>query len=137
VARKSNIAETLKGTKFKPLTGSSTVIWEKAGQSVTGIYQGHRVTTYENRPVNVHRISTPQLDKAGDPITLEIWESSALKNLGLLDPGTVLRITYNGMRKSKRGGRKYKDFLIEIDETVSVDVPAREGSKSKGRKRGR
>lgn len=107
-----------KGVKYRPLSTSSAVIWEKKGQSLEGRYLGSRKTTYENREVLIHQVAT-------DPNTVvDVWESSALKNLRLLPKGAAFRITYKGMRKSKKGRRSYKDFEIQVEEGVDIDLSA-------------
>ena len=103
-----------KKVKRIKLSVGDSIRWEKPGQSVVGRLVGVKKVEYEGKKVPVHMFTGPKGE------AFEVWESAALSNLNTIPKGAIVEIVYKGMVKAKKGGRKYKNFDLFLEDGVEL-----------------
>lgn len=77
----------------------------KEGQSIAGIFK-------ERREVAPGKVIITLENNFGK---FDMWENAVLNNkLSGIETGSQIRITYLGMKRNNKTGRKYHDYMVEL-----------------------
>lgn len=101
--------------RVSDLDASSTVEFEKVGQTVQGYYIGAKIVTTDYGKSKLHILQT----EAGN---VGVWGSAKLdEKLGAVEPGYLTFITYRGKVKLP-GGKTMKKFDVEYDDEEKAEI---------------
>jgi hypothetical protein len=105
-------------------------IAEEKGQVTEGVYVGKREVNFGSKEDGSPdiRIVVDMQGPLGAEDKFAFWAPTSVRQaLPQIPPGSKVRLTYNGMEKNPRTGRRFKSFTIEADTdgTSSLDqIPA-------------
>lgn len=84
------------------------ISFEEEGDEVTGIFE--EAFTFDG---NFGESIGYKIKSIADDSKAIVWGTTVLNGkMDRVSEGSVIRIVYNGMKKSKRGGRTFKDFSV-------------------------
>ena len=88
----------------------------KTTNSIEGYYLGFRTTTNSYGDSNLHVFQTPKGN-------VGVWGSANMdQKLKQVKPGTMTRVTANGLAPKKPGKNPMKLFLVSVDEDNVTEV---------------
>jgi len=88
----------------------------KTTKSIEGYYLGFRTTTNSYGDSNLHVFQTPQGN-------VGVWGSTNMdQKLKNVKPGTMTRVTANGLAPKKPGKNPMKLFEVAVDEDNTIEV---------------
>jgi hypothetical protein len=89
--------------------------WNK-DKVLEGIYTAKRKVITENGETNMYTVEKP------GGVTVDVWGKSMLDSFFLnMKIGTQVKVTYEGKKKSKKGGREYHSFDFDYDDSTAVE----------------
>jgi len=96
---------------------SDLFLFKEKGDTVEGVYTNMRTGIGENNS-NMYTVK----NKDG---VVSFFGSTLLNDrMSQVPKGSTLRVEFLGMKKTKKGGRTYKDFLVQFKENKSKgDLP--------------
>lgn len=114
---------------FKKLTYEQTEVVDiaaKTGQITEGILLGTRDVDFgkkEDGSPDI-RVIVEMQGALGKDDKFSFWANTAIKNsLPQIPVGSLVRLTFRGMEKNPKSGRKFNAYDIEVDDGVSTEAP--------------
>jgi hypothetical protein len=114
---------------YKQLTYEKTEtvdIAEKDGQVTEGTLLGTRDVNFglkEDGKTPDIRVIVDMQGPLGPEDKFSFWAPTAVKiNLPQIPVGSKVRLTYRGMEKNPKTGRKFKGFDVEVDDGSEIPV---------------
>lgn len=101
--------------------GEFTKLALSEGETFEGVFLGSKSITGANGDFTAHELQ----DEDGNAVSAT---GASLNNqLADVEPGSRVRLTYEGLKKTKTPGRTVKSYIVEVYvEEAALIVPARD-----------